>query len=76
MTQNKKEIIISKGKLHPIHDKYSIHDKCEDCFELGKEYQKEELREKIEGMKKQTSKFDSMNKKYNQALQDVLDLLK
>ena len=32
-----KTIIIPKGKLHPKHDK------CEDCFELGKEHQKTEV---------------------------------
>ncbi|MEK6883218.1 MAG: hypothetical protein AABY22_26565 [Nanoarchaeota archaeon] len=37
--------------------------------------QKADWRKEIEGMKKQTGKFDSMNKKYNQALQEVLDLL-
>ena len=29
--KKEKEIIIPKGKLHPKHDK------CEDCFDLGKE---------------------------------------
>ena len=29
-----KKIIIPRGKIHPMHDK------CEDCFELGKESQK------------------------------------